>query len=519
MRKSCYDSFNNLHIAGEDYMTDNENNVQELSVAEELEAARAEKERRKHNWKKTVLRILLLLVLLLGGYGIVHKIMDYRTLGCNLMVLGEDVSWKTVEDAAELFQKKFQERQIVLQENGQELYRISFGDAGYSLNEESLQKKLTEIKEKKPSCRYGFQDWINYIVFIDTTEDGVKLRTALDVSHFGGNDSRESSKDAYIAYNASSGIFEIVNSVLGNQIDAQKMFRNTEGIVGQNFGENLLAGDVHINIDDTFYEPAQVQENQEGLVTQLTQLNDTLKAYTGAQITYTFGSVTETVDKELLRSWVKIDGLAISLDEAAIKAYIAELGAKYNTIYVPRNFHTSYGSDIVISGNEYGYWIDEEAEFNQLLSEIKTGQVVSREPVYSHRGFQRNGTDDLMGSYVELSIDSQQLWLYKDGALITETGVVTGLPTPDRQTLRGAFSIAYKESPSVLSSDVYGYETPVQYWMPFVLGQGLHDANWQSSFGGSAYLSSGSHGCVNLPTDQAALIYSYVEAGYPIIIY
>ena len=34
-------------------MTDNENNVQELSVAEELEAARAEKERRKHNWKKT----------------------------------------------------------------------------------------------------------------------------------------------------------------------------------------------------------------------------------------------------------------------------------------------------------------------------------------------------------------------------------------------------------------------------------------------------------------------------------
>ncbi len=39
-----------------------------------------------------------------------------------------------------------------------------------------------------------------------------------------------------------------------------------------------------------------------------------------------------------------------------------------------------------------------------------------------------------MGSYVELSIDSQQLWLYKDGALITETRVVTGLPTPDRQT-------------------------------------------------------------------------------------
>ncbi len=114
-----------------------------------FEAARAEKERRKHNWKKTVLRILLLLVLLLGGYGIVHKIMDYRTLGCNLMVLGEDVSWKTVEDAAELFQKKFQERQIVFQENGQELYRISFfwGRGLFSQRRKS-PKKLTEIKEK-----------------------------------------------------------------------------------------------------------------------------------------------------------------------------------------------------------------------------------------------------------------------------------------------------------------------------------------------------------------------------------
>lgn len=509
----------NLHIAGEFYMTDKENKVQEPSIAEELETARVEKEQRKQKGKKTAIRILLLLIFLVGGYGIIHKVMDYRTLGCNLMVLGEDVSWKTVEEAAELFQKKFQEREIVFLENGKELYRVSFGDAGYSLNEESLKKKLTEIKGKHSICQYGFQDWVNYIVFIDTVENGEQLREALDISHFGGNDSRERSKDAYIAYNEASGVFEMVNSVLGNQIDAQKMFRNTEGIVGQHFGENLLAGDVDVHIDETFYTPAQVQESQEDLIAQLNKLNDTLKAYTGAQITYTFGSVTEVVGKDLLRAWVKINGLDISLDEEAIKAYIAELGAKYNTIYVPRNFHTSYGSDIVISGNEYGYWIDEEAEVNQLLSEIKTGQVVSREPVYSHRGFQRNGTDDLMGSYVELSIDSQQLWLYKDGALITQTGVVTGLPTPERQTLRGAFSIAYKESPSVLSSDVYGYETPVQYWMPFVLGQGLHDANWQSSFGGNTYLSNGSHGCVNLPVDQAALIYSYVEAGYPIIIY
>ena len=140
--------------------------------------------------------------------------------------------------------------------------------------------------------------------------------------------------------------------------------------------------------------------------------------------------------------------------------------------------------------------------------------------VYSIRGLQRNGKDDLAGSYIEVSLDNQHLWLYKDGALVTETDIVSGAPTPDRETYRGAWPIPYKASPFNLTSDVYGYDVKVNYWMPFVYGQGLHDASWQSSFGGNRYKTgAGSHGCVNLPTDQAALIYNTIESGYPIILY
>lgn len=45
---------------------------------------------------------------------------------------------------------------------------------------------------------------------------------------------------------------------------------------------------------------------------------------------------------------------------------------------------------------------------------------------------QRNGTDDLAGSYIEVSLDNQHLWLYKDGALVTETDIVSGAPTKGR---------------------------------------------------------------------------------------
>ena len=88
-----------------------------------------------------------------------------------------------------------------------------------------------------------------------------------------------------------------------------------------------------------------------------------------------------------------------------------------------------------------------------------------------------------------------------------------------RETYRGAWPIAYKASPYNLTSAEYGYNVKVNYWMPFVYGQGLHDASWQSSFGGNRYKTNGSHGCINLPKDQAKLIYETIDAGYPIIIY
>ena len=116
-------------------------------------------------------------------------------------------------------------------------------------------------------------------------------------------------------------------------------------------------------------------------------------------------------------------------------------------------------------------------ELKQLLEDLKTGTAISREPVYSIRGLQRNGKDDLAGSYIEVSLDNQHLWLYKDGALVTETDIVSGAPTPDRETYRGAWPIPYKASPFNLTSDVYGYDVKVNYWMPFVYGQGLHDAS------------------------------------------
>ena len=56
--------------------------------------------------------------------------------------------------------------------------------------------------------------------------------------------------------------------------------------------------------------------------------------------------------------------------------------------------------------------------------------------------------------------------------------------------------------------------------MPFDdTGQGIHDASWQASFGGDAYLTAGSLGCINTPPDVMAQVFNTVEVGTPVIIF
>ena len=55
--------------------------------------------------------------------------------------------------------------------------------------------------------------------------------------------------------------------------------------------------------------------------------------------------------------------------------------------------------------------------------------------------------------------------------------------------------------------------------MTFNGGIGFHDASWQSAFGGTRYKTHGSHGCINMPTDQAAKMYELISDGTPVVVH
>lgn len=127
--------------------------------------------------------------------------------------------------------------------------------------------------------------------------------------------------------------------------------------------------------------------------------------------------------------------------------------------------------------------------------------------------------DYVGNTYVEICIEDQYMWFYKNTNLIQGTPVVTGNYN-SMDTPKGYHSVNNKASPCTLVGD--GYVSYVDYWIAFIgSGYGIHDASWRTEgeFGGNTYKGNGSHGCVNTPYDAVRNIYNNISIGTPVIVY
>ena len=129
--------------------------------------------------------------------------------------------------------------------------------------------------------------------------------------------------------------------------------------------------------------------------------------------------------------------------------------------------------------------------------------------------------DFMKGTWVEVSIKKQTLYMYVKNKLYVKTPVVTG-NVGDRHTSKGTHYVSQKSSPSRLRGS-YGSQTwdvTVKYWLRFTGdGQGIHDSTWRSAYGGNIYKTDGSHGCVNTPLSAMKKIYKKAYIGMPVIVH
>jgi len=109
------------------------------------------------------------------------------------------------------------------------------------------------------------------------------------------------------------------------------------------------------------------------------------------------------------------------------------------------------------------------------------------------------------GRWIDVDLSRQLLTAYEGHMPVRTTLVSTGLPkTP---TPVGQFRIWIKlRTDDMAGADYYIEDVP--YVMYFHGGYGLHGVTWHGNFGHPM-----SHGCVNLPTEEAEWLFNFADVG------
>ena len=327
------------------------------------------------------------------------------------------------------------------------------------------------------------------------------------------NQEQTDPQSAYPKYDGNS--FVVEPEVYGTKVDVDTFTAKVKDAI-TNFKSELNMMD-----EKCYTMPKYTSESPE-----LQKACDAMNNYLKASITYKMTNQDVVVNKDLISGWVTYDdNMNATLDESKVKEWLREFGKTYDTVGTTRSITTPGGKTVDVSGGTYGWSVDEAAELTALVDSFKKGEVAEKEPAYAQTAATHHA-QEWRTTNLQEEIPAQNMWYVVNGAVQLETDVVTGLPTPERETPTGVYSILEMKKDKVLTGTIDPstgkpiYQTPVAYWMRVTwTGVGFHDATWNPSFGGSRYQTNGSHGCINMPLDQAASLYGMLSMGTPVIIH
>ena len=414
---------------------------------------------------------------------------------------------RTVNSTAVLFEEKVQNYTLTITESGGATETISGTDI-------DLETDLGTSLEDALAAQNAFA-WIAALVSSpeETTVEAIvnydttKLAEIVSAMSFMDESQMTESVDVSLSeYEEGTG-YTLVSEVYGTVID--------KGTLYQQLYLAITSLEEEINLRSAgCYEDPSVTSDSEEAAALLAEAN----ALAGTTITYTFGDDTEVVDGSLISQWITIgEDFSITLDEELIADYVSELADTYDTKWKSRTLVSHSGETVTVpSGGNYGWRVNQDDTVAALIEYLENHEDYTGEVVYYQTAAQY-GEQDYGDTYIEVSISEQHFWYYVDGVCVLESDLVSGDVSNGTETPTGCYVIAYKSRDQILTGE--GYTTPVSYWIPFVDGVGFHDATWRDSFGGTIYLTDGSHGCLNLPYWAAKELYELVEAGTAVLVY
>lgn len=461
--------------------------------------------------KQKILLIAAGVILLLTcSFWQINKINQYSSQYFlrTTIINGVDCSKMTVKEAKEALTQHWNDHDFVIKKDGRVIGRLENLDLSYDIDRQ-LEKTMHQPLYKRV-FRYVTKKKSEVSIAMTASEESEGFQKQVASMDFLNRKYKVKTKDAYV--DLSNRKFRIVKDVQGDNIDRSR-FRKAvlKSIARGRFTLQYKAAD--------YYQRPKVRSTDQ----KLKDYRDYCRENFSQIITYRFYNQGYTLSPADLKSMITVKDGTRHINEKGVRKFVSRLARAYDTLGTGRKFHSTYKGTISVTGGSYGYLIDQSEESQALMKDLKNGKNVSRKPKYSQIPYYiGGGVNDIGTSYVEIDIGSQHLWLYQKGRVVVECPIVTGSLAGGYGTPKGVYYLVYKAEGVSLrgrNSDGSTYNSPVKYWMPFYQDYGMHDASWRGEFGGSIYRTGGSHGCVNMPSSAAAILYARITAGYPVVVH
>lgn len=459
-----------------------------------------EKEKNKHS--KIIIGIIIsICAVLIVYFSMAAYFMNHFYFGSEINCV--NVSGKTVEEVKAQMAAELQSYTLNLKERDGKSEQIRGSDIGIKYNSRGEYKNFKDRQNPFNWVSAAFNSKDSKMTD-ELSYDTKLLKERVDkLSCFQANNIIEPKSPSF-KYTDKGYI--IVNEVNGNKVN--------KDILYDHVAKAILKEETTVDLEsiNCYVKPKYTSEFPKVIETK-----NILNKYVSSKITYAFGERKETIDNSIINKWLKVnENLEITFDDKEMKNYMNTFFNTYNTVGKRRNFVTSSRGTISIGSGDYGWLINADKEIQELGEVIKKGETITKEPTYIQKAVSR-GNNDIGNTYVEIDITNQHLWFYKNGSLVVQGDVVTGNVSSNHSTPQGIYSLKYKQRNTVLRGP--GYNAPVDFWMPFNGGIGIHDASWRGEFGGNIYRTGGSHGCINSPYYLAKAIFNNIEEETPVVCY
>lgn len=469
----------NLKVKQEKIITEN------LVLDSTLNESTITKKSNNKTSKKIVILILTLLLSSLYFWGVMffssHYLIGTKMIGVDIALKKEQEVQKSV-----LLQVDKQSINVLFTNN--KSLNIKYENVGVIANP---QENLKQIMKKQNKWLWFLGSFNNY-----------KITKNVVIDH-------QSLVDKYT--NTLKKLIKYINVYDYIKFSPQK---DKYVLTNDKITQGYIISDVFNQISEAIKignEQIQVKQNNE-IKSQLNVILNKLNKILQQKIVIKFGDKQDNIESKYIAQIIKFTANGIEVDRDLLASTLQAMAKTFQRV-----------------DNQKIYVYNSLKLLTQIKSDLETfntNTYVAQENILPLGKNEGQGTLKLNGTYIEVNISAQEMYVWKDSNLVKTFSVVTGEHTKARDTPLGVWEIWNKQRNKTLKGSTvgvgsdYNYEIPVKYWMPIDdTGVGLHSidpdevTSWHGRvyWGKDAYLTNrGSHGCVNMHTEDAAFVFDNI---------